>query len=99
MFRKLNCTREENYLVGVYVNVLRRLVSNSLSSRSCSLLDYFIWLYIVKHVRATIKSSFRFAEPLVTVLFAIIFMGERLGMFIPTGAFLIFIGVYLIARK
>jgi drug/metabolite transporter (DMT)-like permease len=26
-------------------------------------------------------------------------VGERLGMFIPAGAFLIFIGVYLVTRK
>jgi len=66
---------------------------------TCSLLGYYIWFYVMKQVGATITSSFLFAEPLVTVLFAIIFVGERLGMFIPTGAFLIFIGVYLIARK
>ena len=66
---------------------------------TCSLLGYYIWLYVMKQVGAAITSSFLFAEPLVTVLFAIIFVGERLGMFIPAGAFLIFIGVYLVTRK
>jgi drug/metabolite transporter (DMT)-like permease len=66
---------------------------------TCSLLGYFIWLYVMKQVEATTTSSFLFVEPLVTVLFAIIFVGERLGMFIPAGAFLIFIGVYLVTRK
>jgi len=66
---------------------------------TCSLLGYYIWLYVMKHVGAATTSSFLFAEPLVTVLFAIIFVGERLGMFIPAGAFLIFIGVYLVTRK
>lgn len=66
---------------------------------TCSLLGYYIWFYVMKQVGAAITSSFLFAEPLVTVLFAIIFVGERLGMFIPAGAFLIFIGVYLVARK
>ena len=66
---------------------------------TCSLLGYYIWFYVMKHVGAAITSSFLFAEPLVTVLFAIIFVGERLGMFIPAGTFLIFIGVYLVARK
>ena len=66
---------------------------------TCSLLGYFIWLYVMKQAGAAITSSFLFAEPLVTVLFAIIFVGERLGMFIPAGAFLIFIGVYLVTRK
>jgi drug/metabolite transporter (DMT)-like permease len=66
---------------------------------TCSLLGYYIWLYVMKQVGAAITSSFLFAEPLVTVLFAIMFVEERLGMFIPAGAFLIFIGVYLVTRK
>jgi len=66
---------------------------------TCSLLGYYIWLYVMKQVGAAITSSFLFVEPLVTVLFAIMFVGERLGMFIPAGAFLIFIGVYLVTRK
>jgi drug/metabolite transporter (DMT)-like permease len=66
---------------------------------TCSLLGYYIWLYVMKQVGPTITSSFLFAEPLVTVLFAIIFVGERLGMFIPAGALLIFIGVYLVTRQ
>lgn len=66
---------------------------------TCSLLGYYIWLYVMKQVGAAITSSFLFAEPLVTVLFAIIFVEERLGIFIPAGAFLIFTGVYLVTRK
>jgi drug/metabolite transporter (DMT)-like permease len=66
---------------------------------TCSLFGYYIWLYVMKQVGAANTSSFLFAEPLVTVLFAIMFVGERLSMFISAGAFLIFIGVYLVARK
>ena len=66
---------------------------------TCSLLGYYIWFYVMKQVGAAITSSFLFAEPLVTVLFAIMFVGEELGMFILAGGFLIFIGVYLVARK
>jgi len=66
---------------------------------TCSLLGYYIWFYVMKHVGATITSSFLFAEPLVTVLFAIMFVREELSMFILAGGFLIFIGVYLVARK
>jgi drug/metabolite transporter (DMT)-like permease len=66
---------------------------------TCSLLGYYIWLYVMKQVGPAITSSFLFAEPLVTVSFSIMFVGEKLGMFIPAGAFLIFIGVYLVARK
>jgi len=66
---------------------------------TCSLLGYYIWFYVMKHVRAAITSSFLFAEPLVTVLFAFMFVGEELSTFILAGGFLIFIGVYLVARR
>jgi len=66
---------------------------------TCSLLGYYIWFYVMKQVGAAITSSFLFAEPLVTVLFAIMFVGEELSMFILAGGFLIFIGVYLVARR
>ncbi|MFZ0965696.1 MAG: EamA family transporter [Candidatus Bathyarchaeia archaeon] len=66
---------------------------------TCSLLGYYIWFYVMKQVGAAITSSFLFAEPLVTVLFAIVFVEEELSMFILAGGFLIFIGVYLVARK
>ena len=66
---------------------------------TCSLLGYYIWVYVMKQVGAAITSSFLFAEPLVTLLFAIMFGEEKLNMFILAGGFLIFIGVYLVARK
>jgi drug/metabolite transporter (DMT)-like permease len=66
---------------------------------TCSLLGYFIWFYVMKQVGAAITSSFLFAEPLVTVSFAIMFVGEELSMFIIAGGILIFIGVCLVARK
>jgi drug/metabolite transporter (DMT)-like permease len=66
---------------------------------TCSLLGYYIWFYVMKHVKAAITSSFLFAEPLVTVLFAFMFVGEELSMFVLAGGFLIFVGVYLVARK
>ena len=53
----------------------------------------------MKQVGAAITSSFLFAEPLVTLLFAIMFVEEKLSMFILAGGVLIFIGVYLVARK
>jgi drug/metabolite transporter (DMT)-like permease len=66
---------------------------------TCSLFGYYAWLYVMKQVGATITSSFLFAEPLVTTVFAAMFVEERLGMFVPVGAFLIFIGVYFVTRK
>jgi drug/metabolite transporter (DMT)-like permease len=66
---------------------------------TCSLLGYYIWFYVMKHVKAAITSSFLFAEPLVTVLFATMFVGEELSTFTLAGGFLIFIGVYLVAKR
>ena len=65
----------------------------------CSLLGYFIWFHVITQVRAAVASSFMFAEPLVTVLFAIAFIGEEITPFVITGGFLIFIGVYLVSTK
>jgi drug/metabolite transporter (DMT)-like permease len=66
---------------------------------ACSLLGYFIWFYVMKRVGATVTSSFLFAEPLVTVLFAVAFVGETLNAAIVAGAILIFAGVYLVTRS
>jgi len=65
---------------------------------TCSFLGYYIWLYVIKHSGVAITSSFLFAEPLVTVSFAVMFVEEKLSIFIPVGGFLIFIGVYLVTR-
>jgi len=66
---------------------------------TCSFLGYYIWLYVMKNAGASVTSSFLFAEPLVTVLFAIVFVGETLSSFIILGGFLIFSGVYLVTKK
>jgi drug/metabolite transporter (DMT)-like permease len=68
-------------------------------SVTCSLLGYYIWFYVLKQVDAAITSSFLFAEPLVTVLFAVTFFEEKLNLFILAGGLLIFIGVYLVTTK
>ena len=66
---------------------------------ACSLLGYSIWFYVLKRVGAAVTSSFLFAEPLVTVLFAITFFGETLNLLIIAGGFLAFAGVWLVTRK
>jgi drug/metabolite transporter (DMT)-like permease len=66
---------------------------------TCSLAGYYIWFYVMRRVGAAVTSSFLFAEPLVTVSFAIAFVGERLSFWIFAGGFLIFIGVYFVAGK
>jgi drug/metabolite transporter (DMT)-like permease len=66
---------------------------------TCSFVGYYIWLYVMKNAGAGITSSFLFAEPLVTVSFATLFVREKLSMLILLGGFLIFVGVYLVTRK
>jgi len=66
---------------------------------ACSLLGYYIWFYVAKQVGAAVTSSFLFAEPLVTVLLATTFVGEKITLFILTGGLLIFIGVYLVTKN
>ena len=89
----------ENFFCQIFTMSLSGWLAILFLAVTCSLLGYYIWFYVMKQVGAAITSSFLFAEPLVTVLFAIIFVGEKLSMFILAGGFLIFIGVYLVARK
>ncbi|MGC8895828.1 MAG: DMT family transporter [Candidatus Bathyarchaeia archaeon] len=66
---------------------------------TCSFFGYYIWFYVIKKVGAAVTSSFMFAEPLITALFAIAFVGEELSPFVIVGGCLIFIGVYLVTKK
>jgi len=66
---------------------------------TCSLVGYFIWFYVLKRVRAAVASSFLFAEPLVTALFATTFVGEKITLFAIGGGILVFIGVLLVTLK
>jgi drug/metabolite transporter (DMT)-like permease len=66
---------------------------------ACSLLGYSIWLHVANQVKAAVVSSFMFAEPLITVLFATRFAGETITLSTAAGGFLIFIGVYLVSKK
>jgi drug/metabolite transporter (DMT)-like permease len=68
---------------------------------TCSFLGYFIWFHVMNKVKAAVTSSFLFAEPLITVLFATIFSvpGEQITLFTVAGGLLIFTGVYLVTRR
>jgi drug/metabolite transporter (DMT)-like permease len=66
---------------------------------TCSVVGYFIWFYVLNHVGAAVTSSFLFAEPVVTVLFAARFAGEQLNLLILSGGVLIFLGVWQVVRK
>jgi drug/metabolite transporter (DMT)-like permease len=66
---------------------------------TCSLIGYYIWLRSIKIVGAAITSSFLFAEPLVTVTFAVTLLEEQVTAPVIVGALLILTGVYLITKK
>jgi drug/metabolite transporter (DMT)-like permease len=66
---------------------------------TCSVVGYFIWFYVLKHAGAAVTSSFLFAEPVVTVLFAVQFAGEQLNLPILGGGVLIFLGVWQVVKK
>jgi drug/metabolite transporter (DMT)-like permease len=65
-------------------------------SVTCSFFGYSIWFYELNRGKAAVTSSFLFAEPLVTVTFAIVFIGETISAFTIIGALFIFLGVLLV---
>ena len=65
---------------------------------TCSLLGYYIWFYVLKKAGAA-ASTFLFAEPLITAIFAVMFVNEVLYFSVIAGAILIFIGVFLATLK
>ena len=89
----------ENSLHQIFTMSLHGWVTVFYLSFTCSLLGYYIWFYVLKQVGAAVASSFLFAEPLVTVLFAVTLVGENLNLSILAGALLIFVGVYLVTTK
>jgi len=68
-------------------------------SVTCSLIGYYIWFYVMERAGAVVTSSFLFAEPLVTALFAMTLVGEEVASFTFIGGFLIFVGVYFVTKN
>ena len=89
----------ENSLHQIFTMSLHGWLAVLFLSVTCSVLGYFIWFYVIQQVGAAVTSSFLFAEPLVTVLFAVTFFGEEISLSIIAGGVLIFIGVYLVTTK
>jgi drug/metabolite transporter (DMT)-like permease len=89
----------EHSLYLIVVISLNGWLSILFLSTTCSLLGYYIWFHVLDRANASTVSSFLFAEPLVTVAFAIAFAGETANPYIIVGGFLIFAGVYLVTTK
>jgi drug/metabolite transporter (DMT)-like permease len=67
-------------------------------SFTCSVLGYYIWFYVLKKAGST-ASTFLFAEPLITSIFAVTFVNEVLYPSVIAGGILIFIGVFIVTKK
>ncbi|UCE29598.1 MAG: EamA family transporter [Candidatus Bathyarchaeota archaeon] len=89
----------ENSLHLIFTMSLKGWMAVLFLSLACSLFGYYIWFYVLKQVGAAVTSSFLFAEPLVTVLFSVTFIGEKLNWSILVGGLLVFIGVYLVTTR
>ena len=89
----------ENSLQGILTLNLQEWGAILYLAVTCSFVGYFIWFYVMSRVKAAVTSSFLFAEPLVTVLFAMVFIGENITLPLLIGGLLIFTGVLLITRK
>lgn len=93
------CSLAENSFSQILTLSLQSWAAILYLAVTCSFVGYLIWFYVMKRVKAAVTSSFLFAEPLVTVLFATTFVGEAITPLILTGGLLIFAGVFLITRK
>ncbi|MDH5461935.1 MAG: EamA family transporter, partial [Candidatus Bathyarchaeota archaeon] len=89
----------ENSLHGIFTMSFHAWLAILFLSLTCSLMGYYIWFYVLKQVGAAVTSSFLFGEPLITVLLAMVFIGEEASLFVLLGGALIFAGVYLVAIK
>ena len=89
----------ENSFNNIFALIIPEWLAILFLAFTCSLIGYFIWFYVMKRSSAAATSSFLFAEPLVTVLFAAIFVREEVTLFAVGGGLLIFIGVLLITTK
>ena len=89
----------ENSFHQIFTMSLNTWLAVLFLSVTCSVIGYYIWFYVLKRVGAATTSSFLFAEPLVTVLFAVVFVGEEVSFFVLLGGLLIFVGVYLVTMK
>ncbi|MEJ2271081.1 MAG: DMT family transporter [Candidatus Bathyarchaeota archaeon] len=89
----------ENSLKTILTLTNQEWLAISYLAITCSVLGYFIWFHVMKHSSASATSSFLFAEPLVTVVFATILIKEEITIFTISGGFLILTGLYLITTK
>ena len=89
----------EHSLQTIFALTNQEWIAISYLSITCSFLGYFIWFHVMKQSSASATSSFLFAEPLITVIFAAIAIEEQITIFVIGGGLLILIGLYLVINK
>jgi drug/metabolite transporter (DMT)-like permease len=65
----------------------------------CSGVAYFLWFHALEQIDATQASVFLYLEPIVTVIFAGIILGEPISFASLVGGAAILLGVWLVNRK
>lgn len=65
----------------------------------CTVVGYVFWFRALTGLDASTTGVMLYFEPLVTVVFAWILIGERLGAVAAAGGILVLIGVVLVSRK
>lgn len=89
---------QENSLSLILTMGLNNWLAILFLSVTCSVFGYSVWFYVLRRVGPTVTGTFLFAEPLVTVLFAVTFAGEILTPAIYVGAVLIFLGLGFVMK-
>ncbi len=89
----------ENSLQEVFVMSVGSWFSILYLSVTCSLIGYYIWFHVIKQVKASVTSSFLFAEPLITSLLATMLVEEEVTISIIVGGLLAFLGVFLVTKN
>lgn len=64
-----------------------------------SALAFFLWNYVLTHIKASSASIATLVAPVVGVLGGVVFLGEPLTIYIVAGIALIFAGILIVVRK
>jgi drug/metabolite transporter (DMT)-like permease len=61
-----------------------------------SLIAFSAYLYVLKHARPALATSYAYVNPPVAVLFGVLLLGEKVGPFDLVGMTIILVGVVTI---
>ena len=64
-----------------------------------SMVCFLVWTWVMKQIGAVVATNYVYINPLATIIFARIILGEQITLFFVLGTFLILTGMYLAAAK